>query len=81
MRLYTVHVEFEYAVVADDEREARGVAADVAQEILDWEECAEAHVDPKYLPIGWDDKSLVYGDGDENLTFAQARARYVKEDK
>ena len=78
MRLYTVHVEFEYAVVAESERDACDYANDVAREIPDWNDYAEAHVDPKYLPDGWDnEKDLVWGvDGD--MTWAQARERYVK---
>lgn len=80
-KLYTVTVEFEYAVLAEDEREAMDYANDALRDVI-VEEYASA-TETVYMPMGnvkmpqvrrpddYDDTSLVYG-ADEDITLAEA---------
>lgn len=88
-KLYTVTVEFEYAVLAEDERDAMDYANDALNDvsIRDY-----AHASPTvYLPQGngpkapqvrrpddYDAESLVYG-ADEDITLEEAIAAEVAE--
>lgn len=77
-RLYTVAVSFEFAVLAENEREACDHANEAARDAL-----YDAHVTASLTvrdngkgpvvspPDGYDDDTLVYGT-DEDVTFAEA---------
>lgn len=80
-KLYTVTVEFEYAVLAENEREAKWSASDALRDVI-IEDYASA-TETVYMPMGnvkvpqvrrpddYDDTSLVYG-ADEDTTLADA---------
>lgn len=88
-RLYTVTVEFQYAVLARDTFDALDCASDALNDVFirDY-----AHATPTvYLPQGngprtpqvrrpddYEDSALVYG-ADEDITLAEAIAREVTE--
>lgn len=71
-KLYTVRVEFEYAVMADDEHEACSYADDVARDFYAWDESSMAfEVKRRTPPDGWKPGALVYGTSDD-VTLARA---------
>ena len=82
-KLYTVTVEFQYAVLAENEREACEYANDAMQDTGSMSDCATAHettsmifkgVEKPLLPDIWEMESLVYGE--EELTFEEAWKKY-----
>lgn len=77
-RLYTVTVEFDYAVLAENESDARRYASEAARDALyDADVHASLTVrDEKTIdwPSGYDESTLVYGTR-EDVTFGEAVAR------
>lgn len=79
-RLYTVTVEFDYAVMAESESDAIRTADDAAGDVY-LRECASATLTVQPVPTTtghfytnlpeWDDDSLVYG-CDEDITLGDA---------
>lgn len=67
MKLYTVTVEFDFVVVAEDEDEAREVAqSNVRQALSDISSYDLNYiVEPGVHAYGWDDQCIPYG-GDGN---------------
>lgn len=82
-KLYIVRVDFEYAVLADDEHEATRCAAEVISDFEIREFCSVSEVKPGRngeipRPDSWGDADLVYGSHTEDITLAQAITKYVK---
>ena len=83
MRLYVVNVSFEYAVVAESEREACSFAGAEAHNLLfdEFADAREAVVVKRFgkpmPPDGWGADDLVYG-ADGDMTWAQAVKKYVE---
>jgi hypothetical protein len=81
-KLYNVTVEFEYAVLAEDEYEAAHYAEEAFGD-CDASACclvSEATPDPTgevTRPSGWTDDTLVYGARNEDVTLVQAIEKHV----
>jgi hypothetical protein len=83
-KLYTVTVEFEYAVVAESEFEAESWVDMEMRNLSGMDLCPEVRELPTIkgkpiLPDGWDEDSLVYGD--EELTLIEAFKKYGKKEE
>lgn len=63
MKLYTVTLETEVVVVAEDEEGAERAAADALSEMGSYDLCFSAQP-LRFLPIGWDGKELPFPDPD-----------------
>ena len=82
-RLYVVQVEFEFAALAESEKEACRFTDQAIQDMSMMDDCARAQIisfqkfpnHPEKLPMkpdGWEDDDLVYGAGNRDLTLAEA---------
>ncbi len=80
-KLFTVSVEFEYSVMAEDEREALDYADDVVRDMSGLSDSGHATVavtmkpDGTFstnLPSGWSREDLVYGVDNGDQTLAEA---------
>lgn len=61
LRLFTVTVETDLVVLAEDDADAEEIALRVAQDADEWDATVWHHVE---LPHGWDANCIPYGDGD-----------------
>ena len=75
MKLYTVTVEVSALVLAEDEYEAADYADQIVRDVAILSDDA-SFVTPYggTLPEAWDEKTLVYHDGEEDITVEQAVA-------
>ena len=77
MKLYTVHFEFEFAVMADDEEEARSYLDKALNDSSgSYEDDADANEIDEFTgankPCGWTDDCLVYGKLDKDTPLREA---------
>lgn len=81
-KLYIVRIEVEAFVLADSEQDACGQSRDVLRDLRVDDFATAAEWSPgDRVPAGWKDGDLVYHDGHEDITAAQAMSDAQARDK